>query len=258
MTTEKTMRKVLLAVVVAVAVSGCVGLAPSEPDQSEQIAQIQSVSVEPVEDYCGLEYNISKQQGVMIQLKQGVTSQFEGNGAYHSELETQIDNWIVVSGGGKPIEINAYETPTNGTGKSVQIWKGKVTEDCSIATENNTVATTNKISDREAIESELKSRTNVDSVDVSETKDGFRTSLYINTTDMSRFGRVMRNSTLAISNLDNSRNVGNVSITIRWDAAEPRTANINQTMLEKHHSGEWSDDDLVFEVAKTMTPENTD
>lgn len=124
----------LAAVGVAVALAGCTGLIQSTP--SEPIAQLDSIAAEqldaPVSDLCQVDYDISKQQGVMIQLKQGPASQWEGNGQYFSEAETQIDSSILVDGGGKPIAINAYETPENGTGRSLQLWEGHVTEECEL------------------------------------------------------------------------------------------------------------------------------
>lgn len=131
--TDTTSKAVGIAILVLLAGCSGIGGTGQQDSTSEPIAQINSVSTEKVEGYCGFEYNISKQEGVMIQLKKGVTSQFAGNGEYFMEQETQLENWIIVEGGsGKPIKINAYETPTNGTGKSLQLWNGTVTEGCAI------------------------------------------------------------------------------------------------------------------------------
>ena len=122
---------------ILVLLAGCSGIGATgeqATEETEPIAELNSLNVEPVGDiHCGFEYNISKQEGVMIQIKQGVGSKFAGNGQYYKELETELDNWIVIPGGGKPIQINAYETPTNGTGKSLQLWNGTVTNNCEVA-----------------------------------------------------------------------------------------------------------------------------
>jgi len=123
------------------ALGGTPSQTPTETDtpaDNEEIAELTNLSAKSVEtdsvDYCRFDFTITKEQGVLIQLKNGVASEFYGNGEYHYQQETEISDFLILNGGsGKTVEINAYETPDDGTGKSLQLWKGEVTEDCSVS-----------------------------------------------------------------------------------------------------------------------------
>ena len=106
-------------------------LTPKEP-----IAELESVSGEKIvtenDTYCVLSFEIEKQRGVFIQVRHGVESQFLGNGEYHYQQDTDINQFKILSGGdGRTVEINAYDTPTDGQGRaSAQLFRGEMTDDC--------------------------------------------------------------------------------------------------------------------------------
>lgn len=105
-------------------------------EKYDDIAELESVSVEQVESggktFCAVNYNITKDEGVILQFKRDGLWEFYGNGEYFYQHETEVDDFLLFSAG-KPttIEINAYEEPDGGAGESLQLWSAEIGKDCS-------------------------------------------------------------------------------------------------------------------------------
>lgn len=153
-------RKHAAALVLLVALAGCstLGASGTAPDATtasstetaepapETIATLENLSVRPLElngsdegRYCEVQYTVSKDSGVIVEVRSGFESTFYSDGGrqYHRDRPA-VNDWIVLSttfigenSTSDQVTINAYEVPSDGgRGESVQLAKFSVTDGC--------------------------------------------------------------------------------------------------------------------------------